>query len=1144
MLNRYIQPEYVGQELYEIAKAVRGGVPTAVFGVQNSEKYHIAGSLKLPVLYIARDELTAKTVARELRAISGEAVVYLPAKDDVLLYNKAFNKQSLYERIAGLYQISKGARIVTATLESLHQLMPKQIPHLTLQKGNEYTLEQIISRLVVLGYKRVEELDKKEEFTVRGDILQIYPINGDAPVRIDFFGDEIESVRYYDEVGGKLIGDLQKLTVLPTVDFQIDDAEIALIKDRLKKEVASYGVNIYASRAREIAGEISEKLENNKTHDSLSFIIPLLSGMQASIRDYLGDEAVVVYDESKMIENAREGVFKEHSERCLSLKRSGECFSFTVNQLKDPKIVREELDFSKKLALQSLTTAINFFNPLKTFRLKCTPVPRYSLRPEDFFTDIANWKKFGYRVLVCCSSSERAQRIFDQLENRRIFSDLGDNFPEDFQGVKITTFYLANGFIYHDDKFVVIGTNDLFSRKEREKKLSRKRGDLYSAPEIGDYCVHEVHGIGLVRGTQKITTSDSIKDYVAIEYKGGDMLYVCVDRMDSLTKYLGGEEKPSLSKIGGQEFERIKERVRASIAKLTINLKKLYRDRQMQKGFTFSPDTLLMQEFEERFEFDETEDQLQSIAEIKADMESEKVMDRLLCGDVGYGKTEVALRAAFKAICDCKQVAIVAPTTILTEQHYMTAIKRFKDFGIRIGVLNRFRSASEQAKTLYELSEGKIDLLIGTHRMFSKDVKFKDLGLLILDEEQRFGVEHKEKLKLLKENVDTLTMSATPIPRTLHMSLSGIRDISTINTPPTTRIPVQVFVTEQSDSLIRDAISKELSREGQVFVLYNRVEGIEKFASEINALVPEARVIYGHGQMPEKKLEENIMAFYRHDYDVLVSTTIIENGVDLPTANTIIVIDADRLGLSTLYQLKGRVGRSDKMARAYFTFKPDSVLSDSAYKRLTALTEFSDLGSGFKIAMRDLEIRGAGNVLGKEQHGHMDKIGYELYSKLLKRELGEVTLNYETEVDIEISAYIPEDYVTSHAIRMDCYKQIASISSEADEKRVVEGLTSNYGSIPEEVNNLLAIARLKSKCRGYEIIKAEINGKNAGFVMKNLDSLNSPELMGALRQFKESVTLRFEENPIISFNKNGKDKQELLKEMISFLNFAINFKKS
>lgn len=1135
MLNKYIQPENLCEEINSLVTDVRSGIPTAAFGVSFSEKCHIASVLNCPVIYIAKDELTAKAVSKEILAFSNKKVVYLPAKDDVLLFNKAFNKDSLYNRIYAIYQLMQGADFLVATFESLLQLMPKKINFTQFEVGKEYPFDRVIKTLRELGYSRVEEIETKGEYTVRGDIIHLYPINATAPIRLDFFGDELEEIRYFDCLGGKIEGSLKKIVLLPTVDFYIDQSEIAIIKDRLKKEISAFGVNIFASKARDIVSELNQRLEGDLTHPSLSFIAPLLSSMQGSVLDFFPKDTVVVYDDSKPLYDAINGTLKEHSERCLSLKRNCECFSFTINQLKDYNKLLSELNFNKKLALQSLTSSINFFSPLKTYRLNCTPVARYSLRPEDFFTDLKNWKALGYRVLVCCGNGERAERTFNLLEDRKIFSDLGDNFPVDFKGVKITSFYLASGFIYHDAKFVLIGTNDLFAKKEREKKIKRRRNDLYTAPEIGDFCVHETHGIGVVRGTKKITTTDSTKDYVAIEYRGGDMLYVCVDQMDCLSKYLGGEEKPNLSRLGGNEFERVKERVKQSIAKLTINLKQLYKERNEQKGFAFSPDNEFMYEFEQAFDFEETEDQLQSIAEIKRDMESTKVMDRLVCGDVGYGKTEVALRSAFKAILDGKQVALIAPTTILSEQHYMTCVKRFANFGIRIGALNRFRTPSAQEKTLLALANGEIDLIIGTHRLFSKDVKFSDLGLLIIDEEQRFGVEHKEKIKLLKKNVDTLTLSATPIPRTLHMSLTGIRDISTINTPPTTRIPVQVFVLEESEALIRDAVIKELSREGQTFILYNRVEGIDGFAKRVSELVPEAKVVVGHGQMNEKQLEERILAFYRKEYDVLVSTTIIENGVDLPSANTIIVIDADKMGLSTLYQLKGRVGRSDKMARAYFTYKSDKVLTDPAYKRLSALTEYADLGSGFKIAMRDLEIRGAGNVMGKEQHGHMDKIGYELYSKLLKQQLGEVIKDYQTELDLSVSAFIPETYLSSSAVRMDCYKQIAEISSDADEQRVVSGMRENYGELPIEVINLVKIARLKEYCNHFAVVKAVINKKGSKLVFPSIDALNKEGIMDSLQKFKNKVYLAFDENPYIAFNNAGENGQEVLEVMVEFL---------
>lgn len=1138
MLSKYIQLENLGDELYSLKNNVRGGIPSAAFGVQFSHKCHIAASLGLPVLYIARDGVTARAAAAEMRVISGERAVYLPAKEDVLLYNKSFSKDLTYGRIAALYELSRGVKFAACTFESLFQLMPRKIDALLLNVGAEYDFSELLKRLVSIGYKRVEEVEKKGEFCLRGDILQIFAINAESPVRADFFGDELENIRVYESVGGELGESLKTLTVLPAVDFYIDPAERGLLKEKLRAEKSRLPQTLYSEKSREIISDLIERLDNGDTSQALSFLSPLLDRMRGSIADYISRDAVIIFDEPKLLRDEINGIVKEHYERCLSLKRSGEALSFTSEQYKKEEDVLREIDFPRKLALSSLTARVEFFNPLFTLSVNCGTVPRYFLKPAELFTDIRNWRACGYRVLVCCGTAERAERLSLELDKRGVFNDKINEFDEDFSGVKITEFYLTSGFVYHESKTVIVGTGDVYARAPA-KKLKRKRGDFYTAPKEGDYCVHEVHGVGVVRGTKRITTSDSTKDYVAIEYRGGDMLYVCVDRMDCLTKYLGAEEHPQLSKIGGQEFERIKERVKASIKALSINLKRLYRERSAKKGYAYPPDDALMEEFENAFEHEPTEDQLQSIAEIKRDMESDKVMDRLLCGDVGYGKTEVAMRAAFKAIENGKQVAFVAPTTVLTEQHYMNCIKRYADFGVRIGVLNRFRSSSEQEKTLYELSEGKIDLLIGTHRAFSKDVKFKDLGLLILDEEQRFGVEHKEKLKLLKENVDALSMSATPIPRTLHMSLSGIRDISTINTPPTNRIPVQTFVTELSDSLIKDAIIKELSREGQTFVLFNRVESIEGFAAHIKELVPEARVTFAHGQMPEKTLEQRVLAFYKKEYDVLVSTTIIENGVDIPDANTIIVTNADRLGLSTLYQLKGRVGRSDKMARAYFTYESQKVLTDAAFKRLSALTEYTDLGSGFKIAMRDLEIRGAGNVLGREQHGHMDKIGYELYSKLLKQELGEVPAAVETETDICVSAYIPDEYLEAGERRMECYKQIAEINSDDDENRVRALMVENYGRLPEAVENLFLIARLRRLCSRFGIKKAEIGKNGSRLVLTDMQALKRAEgLAEAVMKSDGAFKFDFSSEVAIAAGENLASDKTALLAMLKLLSDA------
>ncbi len=650
--------------------------------------------------------------------------------------------------------------------------------------------------------------------------------------------------------------------------------------------------------------------------------------------------------------------------------------------------------------------------------------------------------------------------------------------------------------------------------------------------------MHEVHGIGRVLGSKKISTTEGTKDYVAVEYQGGDVLYVPVEQMDILTRYLGGEKRPKLSKIGGADFEKIKKSVKESIKKMSFDLKKLYGERQASEGFAFTADGELEKAFASAFPFEETPDQIAADKDVKADMTSGKVMDRLICGDVGFGKTEVAFRAVFRAIANGKQAAMLAPTTILTEQHYNTAAERFKDFGVRIAVLNRFKTAGEQKKIITDLKDGKIDFVIGTHRLLSGDVAFKDLGLLVLDEEQRFGVEHKEKIKLLKKNVDTLTLTATPIPRTLHMSLSGIRSISVINTPPKKRLPVQTYVVEETEVLIADAITREINRGGQAFVLYNRVESIFTFAARLQALMPKLKITVVHGRMDEKAMESSVIGFYKGRSDVLVSTTIIENGIDLPRANTLIVIDADRLGLSTLYQLKGRVGRSDRLAYAYFTFKRDKVLSNTAFERLNAIIEFTEMGSGIKIAMRDLEIRGAGNVLGGEQHGHMDKIGYELYSKLLREEISGKE-EKTPELDVRLNAYIPESYIEGSVARMDAYKEIAEINSEQAEKDFISAIEGAYGELPEEVFNLINIAVVKYLAMKISAVKITVSKSETSLSFATFNAFNNEKLMSAIEKYKDKARISMSATPKLEFIRSGENNAEMLGLLRRFLTLSV-----
>lgn len=1135
MLKDYLTPENLGGELAEIGQNIRGGIPSAVFGVNFAEKCLIASSVGLPVLYIVKDGLYGAKIAEELTALSGERTIYLPAKDDVLLYKSAFDRTSLFARLNALYEIKNGARFVVTTFQSLLQLFPRDIPTIKIRKNEVYDIGGIVNKLVKFGYRREEFADDRATFALRGDILEINPVNGEYSYRVDFFGDEVESVfRFYGEDRENKTA-VTEFEIIAATDVIVGDDEVEDIKQTLRQSLSKFGTLSVRDDARKIVNDLEEKLDGGVPCGELQFVMPILKSVTDDFTTYMPTDTLVVYDESKMLVDGITATLKDHSERLLTLGRAGKIFDFSARQLSDCRKLIKKLNSFREVAFQNITTTINFFNPLKTYSLRCSPVARYTADFEAIYDDVKNWKFGGYKVIICCGNDKRADSLSDELYARGCMCVRGDN-AEARNGVAVvTSYFLPSGLIYHSAKLVLIGTGDLYIATKENKRIKRKRGDLFQAPEVGDYAVHEVHGIGYVKGVKRITTQEGSKDYVAVEYLGGDTLYVGVDQMDKLTKYMGGGEKPKLNRIGGKEFERIKERVKASISEMTIDLKKLYKARKEKKGFAFSADDAFSEEFDEAFEFEPTEDQLQSVAEIKADMESEKVMDRLLCGDVGFGKTEVAFRAAFKAIADGKQVALVCPTTILCEQHYRAAKKRFENFGVRIESLNRFKTSAQQKKIITDLADGLISFVIGTHRLFGSDVKFHDLGLLVLDEEQRFGVEHKEKLKLLKENVDTLTMTATPIPRTLHMSLAGIRDISVINTPPNIRIPVQTYVVEESDALFKDAITRELAREGQVLVMHNRVETIYKLADKLKTIVPEAKIIVAHGQMDAKTLEDSVMKFYDGDYNVLVATTIIENGIDLPRANTIIVTDSDKLGLSTLYQLKGRVGRSNVMAHAYFTFDRDKVMSEAAYKRLSALTEFTEMGSGYKIAMRDLEIRGAGNVMGKEQHGHMDKVGYELYNKLLKESLGETKKESDVELDVNMDAYIPEDYISTSSSRMDCYKQIAEITADEDDERVTRSLEEYYGKIPREVRNLILIAKLKAAAKKRGAVKVAVGSKKSYVELADISCLQNAGLMDELLRRKDKISFEFSATPVIDFSKSGSSAEDTAKYMLETL---------
>jgi len=1130
MNKNFFDYEKLGGKAAEAAYSVLSGIPTSVSGLSDPDKFFFASLLNDRFIYISRDAQRAKSAAESISALSGRRAVFLPAKDDVLLYKNALSKDSLYARINALYSICCGAEIICADIESAMQLVPYDIKGLRLKKGADYDYSAIIQKLVSLGYSREAETEAKGAFSVRGDILDIFPVNSENPVRIDFFGDTVENIVPYNGDTKERLEAVSYIDIVAATDAIITEEDIPAIEKALSEGVKGSKTARQYERRCAISDGIKSDYSSPAAAD---YVMPLLKN-STDIFTFLGDVAVI-FDEGTPTYEGLKSVLKENAERGISLSDGGEIFPFSLNQYLSEEEFLSKLKGKKLACLQQFAGYAKFFSPLKTFGIKTTPVAHYTGDFSSLFTDIKAWLANDYKVLLFCGERGRRDSLSEELAYNGIASRLPPDSCELLKGVTLFADTVERGFIWHEQKIAAVGTSDLYLKKSHEKKIKKKRGDVFTAPEEGDYAVHEVHGIGRVRGTKRIETLDGIKEYIAVEYAGGDMLYVPVEQTDILTKYTGGDE-PKLSRIGGQEFERVKEKVKASLKKLAIDLKKLYAERQRKKGYSFPPNDELMDEFAASFPYAETSDQTESIREIISDMTSGKVMDRLLCGDVGFGKTEVALRAIFLCVLAGKQAAFLCPSTILSQQHYNTAKERFSEFGVRVEILNRFKTPREQEDILKRLKEGKIDLIIGTHRLLSRDVCFFDLGLLVLDEEQRFGVEHKEKLKTLKSEVDCLTMSATPIPRTLHMSLSGIRDISTIDTPPENRIPVQTYVVEESETVIRDACIRELARGGQIFVLYNRVESIFNFADRLKRLVPEAKISVAHGKLEKSVLEENVDSFYNGESNVLVTTTIIENGIDLPNANTIIVIDADRLGVSQLYQLRGRVGRGNKMAHAYFTYKAEKVMTSEAAERLKAIMEFTQLGSGFKIAMRDLQIRGAGNVLGAEQHGHMDKVGYELYAKLLKEEITGVEQSV-AEIEISLSAFIPDNYVVSPSGRMDTYKQIAEIRSVKDYNRVVKSLEDTYGAIPREVYNLLLIAVLKSYASLFSVKRIVVNRKRAALEFPSLNAINDKGLMKAVDDNREKVSLSMISSPALEFVL-AKSMASTVRSMINFLKYA------
>lgn len=1076
------------QQIKRLLKLVQTETDAAVHGVSDSQKRHLANTVTelsgLKGLYVAWNEMQARQAYLDLSYLTNNKTVYLSNREIMLYDVEARSFEQTQDRISALARILNGDYnfIVTSAEALMHFIMDPEVfakKLINLKPGDTVDWNNFEEKLLELGYNREEKVEGRGQYSKRGGILDIYPVNCDMPCRIEFFDIEIDSMRWFSEETQRSVDQCDELNIYPAREIVYDRSEIGAIAGRIREALAQTLPHISSELRPLLTKNIERYVE--KLHDSHYFtgvdkFIPYLIEKKASLFDYLNGKHLVFFEESQRTRERMENEQETLGSLCETLMEKGMVLKDTFSMLFDLETLMERTGDNIIVTLESLDENLSWTSrQTERIDIRGSGVSPYNGKLDLLSDDIIAWLKDGFRVAFMCSSKDRVDRFAEELREKGVKASKVDEEATWPEGVSVVVVYghLQTGFVYKDEKLVILAESDISGIKSGQTKRrfgeKGKRISSFTDLKIGDFVVHQAHGIGVYNGIEQLVVEGIRKDYLKISYKDGGTLFIPTTNMDLIQKYIGAEgREPRLNKLGGTEWTKAKARVKESLRALADDLIRLQAERRNTKGYAFSPDTVWQKQFEDMFAFEETPDQLRCVAEIKADMESELIMDRLLCGDVGYGKTEVAIRAAFKAVMDGKQVAFLVPTTVLAAQHFETFKKRFSGFPIKVEMLSRFRSDAEQKAIIKDLKSGRMDIVVGTHMILGESVKFKDLGLLIIDEEQRFGVEHKETIKLRHPKVDILTLSATPIPRTLNMSLSGIRDISTLEDPPEHRYPVQTYVVEHRDDIIQNAINRELARGGQVFYLFNRVRGILGKMSQIQALVPEARIGYAHGQMGERELERVIQSFLDKDFDVLVCTTIIESGIDMPNVNTIIVEDSDRLGLAQLYQLRGRVGRSNRLAYAYLTYKRDKVLSEIAEKRLRAIREFTEFGSGFKIAMRDLQIRGAGNILGAEQHGHMESVGYDMYLKLLDETVtelkGEAVTNraVDTAVELLTSAYIDASYIKDEEQRIDMYRTIATIETEEDILDIKDELIDRYGDIPAETNQLIEIAYIKN----------------------------------------------------------------------------------
>ena len=1049
-----------------------------VSGCMESQKSHLIYGLSEGISYrliLAEDERRAREIYEDYRFYDRKVYSY-PAKDLLFFQADIHGNLLIRQRMKVIKALLEEKELTVVTsidgcmdfLESLEKIKEQLIHY---ESDSAVDTEQLKNQLVSLGYERAGQVEMPGQFSVRGGILDIYCLTEENPWRIELWGDEIDSIRSFDPESQRSLENLEELTIYPAVEH------------------------------------IGDK-------DMVSFL------------DYFPEERTIIFlDEPNRLTEKGGAVEEEYRQSRMHREEKGSR-NLPENWLCSFEQLQKELNKRNCISVCALEPKQAGWKVREKFYLEVKSISAYNNSFELLVKDLHQYKKQGYRIALLSGSRTRAERLAKDLQEEGLAAFYGQDYDREICPGEIMVVYghAKKGFEYPLIKFAVMTESDIFGQEQKKKKkkknYSGNRIQDFAELSIGDFVVHEKHGLGIYRGIEKVEVDRIVKDYIKIEYRGGSNLYILATQLDCLQKYSGADaaKTPKLNKLGTQEWNKTKSKVRGAVKNIAKELVELYAVRQEKEGYVCGPDTVWQKEFEEMFPYEETEDQLSAIEDAKRDMESTKIMDRLICGDVGYGKTEVALRAAFKEVQESRQVAYLAPTTILAQQIYNTFVQRMKEFPVRVELLCRFRTPAQQKKAIEDLKKGQVDVIIGTHRILSKDVQFKNLGLLIVDEEQRFGVTHKEKIKQLKKDVDVLTLTATPIPRTLHMSLIGIRDMSVLEEPPMDRMPIQTYVMEYDEETVREAINRELRRGGQVYYVYNRVTDIADVALRIAKLVPDARVDFAHGQMSERELENVMYSFVNGDIDVLVSTTIIETGLDISNVNTMIIHDSDRYGLSQLYQLRGRIGRSNRTAYAFLMYRQNMMLKETAEKRLAAIREYTDLGSGFKIAMRDLELRGAGNLLGAQQHGHMNAVGYDLYCKMLSEAVKEAkgihTMeDFETSVDLNVDAYIPDSYISNEFQKLDIYKRIAGIETQQDYDDMLEELLDRFGEPGKAVLNLLAVAKLKAIAHQGYVTEIKQTGKTVRFTLYEKAKLNTEGFPALMQKYRRGLQFKNEQEP-------------------------------